>query len=217
VATTHWREWHAKYDDPTHPLSRRLTTVRAELRRVLAARGDRPNQLVSICAGDGRDTLPVLGAGHDQTCAVLVEFDEGLAGAARREVVALGLRQVEVRTADAGALDTYVGVASANVLFACGVFGNVTDDDLETTVASLPQLLAADAPVIWTRGTKKDGDPTGWDGDPADLVRAVFARREFVEDEFIRPTGTGFRVGTHGFAGTPKIRSQGSDMFRFIR
>jgi len=34
-------------------------------------------------------------------------------------------------------------------------------------------------------------------GDPADLVREVFARHGFTEETFVRPTDADFRVGVH--------------------
>lgn len=214
---TDWRGWHSKYDDPTHFLSRRLEIVRGELGRILDARGDESTQLVSICAGDGRDTLPVLAERHSDVHTVLVELDDALADAARREAAGLGLDSVEVRTGDAGALATYVGVPPADVFLACGVFGNITDDDLEATVAVLPQLLAPGAWVIWTRGLKAGDDPTEWDGDPADLVRAVFARHEFVDEALVRPSDAGFRVGVHRYYGSQNPRPEDGQVFRFVR
>ena len=54
-----WHAWHDEYDDPTSSLSRRLEVVRAELRTLLVG-ATSPVRLVSMCAGDGRDTLPVI-------------------------------------------------------------------------------------------------------------------------------------------------------------
>jgi hypothetical protein len=214
--TTDWTEWHSAYDDPASSLSQRLGAVREQLRRVLTARGTQPTQLLSICAGDGRDTLPVIAASDAHVAAVLVELDPSLAAAARREADRLGLQSVEIRQEDAGALDSFVGVPPADVLLACGVFGNISDEDLERTVQTLPQLLAADAVVIWTRG-RPETDPTRHDGDPADMVREVFARNGFVEDAFVRPDDADYRVGVHRLAGEPQRRTPGATMFRFVR
>jgi hypothetical protein len=214
--TTDWTEWHSAYDDPGSSLSQRLVAVREQLRRVLVARGGRPTHVVSICAGDGRDALPVIATADAPVEAVLVELDEHLGAAARQEADRLGLARVVIRREDAGSLDSFAGVPPADVLMACGVFGNVTDDDLETTIRTLPQLLAADAAVIWTRGRPRT-DPTRHDGDPADLVRAVFARHNFAEEAFIRPDDADYRVGVHRFAGEPQQRTPGTTMFRFVR
>ena len=80
-----WHAWYGEYDDPDSSLSRRLAVVRRELGAVLAARRPGPVTLLSLCAGDGRDTLPVLAAADTQVSAVLVELDPDLAGTARRE------------------------------------------------------------------------------------------------------------------------------------
>jgi hypothetical protein len=96
------------------------------------------------------------------------------------------------------------------------VFGNLTDADLESTLDCLPQLLAPDARVIWTRGRPKT-DPTEFPGDPADLVRKAFQARDFVEESFLRPDDADFRVGVHRFVGTPRPRVPGTRMFRFVR
>lgn len=211
-----WREWHAAYDDPESSLSRRLETVRVELARVLTARGAHPTQLVSICAGDGRDTLPVLAAARADASAVLLELDPTLAAAARSEAERLGLGAVSVRELDAAAIDSFDGIPRADVFMACGVFGNVTDADLVTTVQMLPQLLARGAIVIWTRG-RPSTDPTGHAGDPAEMVRDVFGRHDFVEERFVRPDDADFRVGVSRFAGTPMPPARGQRMFRFVR
>jgi hypothetical protein len=211
-----WHEWHGQYDDPTSSLSRRLAAVREQLARVLESRAGRMTRLVSICAGDGRDTLPVLAHGHRDVSAVLVELDAALADAARTEATRLELPAVEVRTADASQIDTFLGVGPADVFLACGVFGNISDADLAATIGALPQLLAADARVIWTRG-RPTGDPTDYADDPAELVREVFARHAYVEEAFVRPGDADFRVGVHRFVGTPEPRAAGATMFSFVR
>ncbi|MGI9030905.1 MAG: hypothetical protein ACR2HP_13120 [Ilumatobacteraceae bacterium] len=40
----------------------------------------------------------------------------------------------------------------------CGIFGNVSDDDIRTTVDAAPSLLAPGGTVIWTRGCFGDHD-----------------------------------------------------------
>ncbi|MBL7490420.1 class I SAM-dependent methyltransferase [Frankia sp. AgB1.9] len=213
-----WNAWHRNYDDPASGLAQRLATVRAELDRLLTATNGRPTRLLSLCAGDGRDTLPVLAAGHDNVRAVLVEIDAGLGAAAQAQASQLNLPHVEVRTADAGVMDTYADLPPADVLLACGVFGNISDDDLETTVGAFPRLLTPGAAVLWTRGASTgDDDPTSHPGDAAELVRKVFTRHGFVEERFIRPDDAGFRVGVHRLADAPRSDPTGRHLFRFTR
>lgn len=216
-ASTDWSAWHAMYDDPRSSLSRRLALVREQLAVILDSSGPGRVRLLSMCAGDGRDVLPVLASNRTQASAVLVELDPALSSAARGTARELGLTSVEVRTADAGLVDTYAGVPPVDVLLACGVFGNITDADVRSTVRAFPQLLAPNASVIWTRGNRSDGDPTTTDGDPADMVRSVFADFDFVEDAFVCPEDARFRVGVHRFTGEPQSRAHGATMFSFLR
>ena len=41
----------------------------------------------------------------------------------------------EVVTADAALTDAYAGLVPADIVLACGVFGNITDEDVDRTVA----------------------------------------------------------------------------------
>ena len=61
--TRDWLQWHEQYDSPGSPLARRLQVVQRDLRQALidAPRDeDGACRLVSMCAGEGRDVLPVL-------------------------------------------------------------------------------------------------------------------------------------------------------------
>lgn len=204
-----WHAWYDGYDDPTSSLSRRLATVRAAVASVLADAAG-PVRLVSICSGDGRDTLPVL-EGVDVT-GVLVEIDPELAARARAAAPA----GIEVRTADAGTTSSYADACPADVFLACGVFGNVSDGDLARTVAALPSLLATGGHVVWTRGNAVPQDPTGYDGDPSHLVRQLFADREFEEVSFVRPDDASFRVGVHRWPGPDGSPVPGQRLFDFV-
>ena len=210
-----WHLWHQAYDDPASSLSRRIEVVRAELRTLLGAAAA-PVRLVSMCAGDGRDTLPVLAEVDARVHALLVELDPALAESARETASTLSLADVEVRTADAGTTDSYAGAVPADVLLACGVFGNVTDDDVATTVATLPQLLAPGAHVIWTRGSRVPQDPTEVAGDPSEAVRALFTGAGFEEAAFVRPDDASYRVGVARWPGPAQPFRPGVRMFSFV-
>jgi hypothetical protein len=218
AGTRDWHAWHEQYDNPASSLPRRLGVVREQLRGLLSRGGDgsAPRCLVSMCAGDGRDTLPVLAATGADVDAVLVEIDPELAESARATARELGLGRVEVRTADAGVTDSYAGADSADVLLACGVFGNVSDDDVAVTIARLPSLLAPGGHVVWTRGDRVPLDPTGFDGDPSELVRSLFAVVGFEEVAFVRPDDAGFRVGVHRWPGEVADLEPGVRMFSFV-
>ena len=53
--------------------------------------------------------------------------------------------------ADAGRTDAYVDAVPAQIVLACGLFGNISEEDIQRTVLSLPMLCARGATVIWTR------------------------------------------------------------------
>ena len=215
--TRDWHEWHRQYDDPGSSLSRRLTVVREQVRRLLTTAPLRPIRLVSMCAGDGRDVLPVLAETAADVVATLVELDPGLGKTARRTAGELGLAGVEVRTADAGWSDAYGdGAVPADVLLACGVLGNVTDEDAAATLRLMPMLLAPNAAVVWTRGASGPADPSTVPGDPAERLRGVLSECGFVEEAFVRPEDAGFRVGVHRFTGAPKPWRAGVRFFRFV-
>lgn len=148
-----WRRWHDEYDEPGSPLADRLAGVHRDLRRALAeAPRDEAGtvRLVSICAGEGRDVLPVL-AGTTGVRALLLELDAVLAGRARAAAADLDLTGVEVRIADAGSTDAYLDEPPAHIVVACGVFGNVPSEDARRIVDVLPALLADGGIVVWTR------------------------------------------------------------------
>jgi hypothetical protein len=207
-----WVRWHQEYDAQGSSLGRRLEVVRQNLRRALGtspAEPDGTRRLVSICAGDGRDVLPVI-AEHDRRVrALLLELDPALAKQARETADDLGLSGVEIRVADAGDAGTYIGVRPAHLLLACGVFGNVGLDDVRRTIAALPALLVAGGIVIWTRARADDGS------EPSREVRALFAEHGFTELSFTSPDDARFRVGMHRLAGPVRPGALSGRLFTF--
>ena len=82
---------------------------------------------------------------------MLVESDPHNAALARQGADEAGLSQVEVRAADASRVANYADALPADVLLLCGIFGNVSEDDIQRTAQAAPALCAAGATVIWTR------------------------------------------------------------------
>jgi len=209
--STDWQAWHATYADPDSDLSRRRRSVQRQIAQWLDDRNDDRLRVVSACAGDGRDLLEVLAARPDRArvTATLLELDEGLARAAAEFAAAHDL-VVDVRRGDAGTTDSYAGAVPADLVQMCGVFGNVTDDDLRATIAALPQLCTPGATVIWTRGRFATGDLTG-------EIRAWFGDEGFEEVTFDAPRDAKYRVGTHRLVAAPRPLAPGQTFFRFIR
>jgi hypothetical protein len=151
-----------------------------------------PVRLVSLCAGQGRDVIGVL-PGHprrDDVRAVLVEVNPGLAAAARGAAAQAGLAQVEVREADAAAVASFADALPADVLLLCGIFGNVSDQDIKRTVEASAAMCTPGATVIWTRHRLPP--------DRTPQVRAWFAASGFSELAFHAPeTSTMIGLGAN--------------------
>jgi len=205
-----WVAWHAAYDDPSSPLSARLRRVRSHLSDAIDQAPAGRVSLVSLCAGQGHDVIGVLPRHprRDDVRAVLVEADERNAGLARRAAAEHGLGQVEVRQADAGLVTGFADALPAGVLLLCGIFGNVTDQDIKRTVEAASALCRTGATVIWTRNRR-----------PPDLttqVRAWFAGSGFEEVAFdALGTEALISVGVNRLRGAPAAGLPGRRLFTF--
>ena len=203
-----WYTWHHDYDEPGTALARRLAAVQDQIRAALDAAPPGPLHAVSLCAGQGRDLIGAL-AGHprrDDVSARLVELDPRNAAAARDAAEATGLPQVEVVTGDAALTDHYAGMVPAYLVLACGVFGNMTDDDVRRTVGYCTQLCAHGGTVVWTRGR--------WEPDLVPQICEWFAGRGF-EPLWVSDPAQGWGAGAHRFTGTPVPLERGARMFTF--
>jgi hypothetical protein len=197
---------------PGSRLARRLAVVQAQLRSALDAR-DGALTLISMCAGQGRDVLPVL-AEHPRrgdVRALLVELDERNASIAKSSARAHGLDRVEVRVADAALTDNYDGYVPADVILACGIFGNISREDIKRTVEHLPMFAAPNATVLWTRGRFSPEDRT------PDEIRQWFADTGFDEIAFDAPEDSMFSVGVNRLSVEPRPFEAGVTLFRFFR
>lgn len=144
-------------------------------------------------AGQGRDLFGVL-AHHPRAADVtarLVESDPRNAARARQD--ASPFAGVEVVEADAGCTDAYAGAVPADVVLACGVFGNISDDDIHRTITAFPSLCAPGAAVIWTRHREEP--------DVTPRVRDWFCSAGFAEETFGVSEDTLMAVGSHRLTG----------------
>jgi hypothetical protein len=193
---TDWRRWHDDYDDPDSSLSRRLRVVQARIRGWLSTSAGTGLHVLSMCAGQGCDIVPVAAEARSRRLRLtLVESNLSNAQRARVSARRLGV-DVDVRCADAGVSRTYVDLPRADLLLACGIFGNVTDADVLRTVDALPQLCNQAATVIWTR-SRRAPDLTG-------DIRARLARAGFAERAFDVPDDALFSVGTCQLVAAPE-------------
>ena len=198
-----WARWHDRYDEDS-PLARRLVVVQARIRELLDRAAPGPIRVVSVCAGQGRDLLPVVAAHHRgaEVHARLVELD------ARNVAAIPPVPNVEVVQGDAALLSAYEGAVPAGIVIACGVFGNIVDDDIRRTIAHLPMLCARDAAVIWTRGPREP--------DIRPQIRRWFADNAF-DEEFFHVEPDAFGVGVHRFTGEPQRLDPAVKLFTFVR
>ena len=210
-APVDWSAWHRAYDDADSSLSRRLRYVQQFLRDAIDAR-EGPIRIVSMCAGEGRDVIGVL-AEHPRRAEIsarLVELDPRSAAIARTGIERAGLAQVEVLEADAGLTDSYAGAVPAEIVLACGVFGNVSDADVLRTVQVLPCLCAPGATVLWTRGRERDRDF-------ALTIRRWFGENGFEDVAYAAPDDAHFRVGSQRLLAVPRPFDPRVTFFRFTR
>jgi hypothetical protein len=204
-----WKTWLDGYEVADSWMARRLRTVQERIRVALDAVPAGPLNVISLCAGDGRDLLPVL-AEHPRrgdVRASLVELDPRNAAAASQAARAAGLDQVGVVTGDASLIDHYQDLAPADLVLICGVFGNIGDGDIGRTIGVCDQLCKSGGTVIWTRHR---GAP-----DRVPLICERFGERGFALTWLSQPD-VGYGVGVHEFTGTPQPPRSGIRMFEFI-
>ncbi|GAA1633743.1 hypothetical protein GCM10009744_22880 [Kribbella alba] len=206
---TDWEGWHSAYADPESALSRRLLVIQGLIGEWLDRTAPEPVRVVSVCAGDARDLLQVLRARGDapRVSATLLEYNAR--NVERARAAADDLAGIEVRQVDAGQTAAYQGALPADLVLLAGVFGNISDDDVRTTIEALPGMCSAGALVIWTRHR---GAP-----DLSGNIRGWFGTAGFVQESFTAPDDAVFSVGSHRFAGTPRPWTAEKELFSFVR
>lgn len=204
-----WVEWHKRYDeDPS--LTQRLKVVQDLLFEVLDRSPAGPVRAVSMCAGDGRDLLGVL-ATHprrNDVRARLVELEPELVERGRAATVRQAIPGVEFQLGDAGTTDAYAGAVPAHLVMVCGVWGNVRDDDIQTTIGHLPELCAPGATVVWTRGR--------FEPDLTPAIRRWFDEAGFDELAFVTIPNSTMSVGAHRLRVAPRPFRPHVRLFTFL-
>ena len=211
MTRTHWQEWHAPYADENSELSRRLRIVQQHIAGWLDQRPGEEVTVVSACAGQGHDLIGLLATRPDaqRVRATLIEYDAGNVAAAQAAAGRAGLTNLVIRQADAGRLSSCAGAVPADLVLLAGVFGNISDADVQRTIDALPQMCAAGATVIWTR-TRRAPDLT-----PA--IRGWLREAGFVQEAFEAPEDARFSVGVHRFEGVPRPLETTAAIFTFLR
>ncbi|MFB6718852.1 class I SAM-dependent methyltransferase family protein [Kribbella sp. NPDC056345] len=203
-----WSSWHDDYDRPGTPLARRLADVQGHVRAALSEAPPGPLKVVSLCAGQGRDLIEVL-ADHPRRTdvhALLVELDPRNTAVAAAAVESLGLSGIEVVTGDASLTDQYAGLVPADLVLACGIFGNISDRDVERTISFSPQFCKPGAVLIWTRHREAP--------DLAPAICGWFEAAGF-ERLYLSPIDAGYGVGVHRYVGAEQPLVPGVRLFTF--
>jgi hypothetical protein len=136
--------------------------------------------------------------------ARLVELNAGNVARARAAAPA----GVDVVDADASDSSVYDGAVPAEVVLANGVFGNISDADIEHTINRLPSLCTPNASVVWTRHRRPP--------DVTPAIRGWFAAAGFDEVAFEGPEAFIFGVGVHRLARDPDPFVPGVKLFDFV-
>lgn len=207
-----WFAWHDNYR--TRPRMRqRLQLVREYILSYLNECPSGPIQIVSVCAGDGRDLTGTL-FDHPRTPDVrarLIELDQRLVTCGQTAAESSGLgEQLEFVQGDATLSSAYEGAVPADLVLNCGVFGNVLDDtELHHLIQSLRFLCKKDGYVIWTRDLYVDGEQR------LALIRQLLREADFEEVGF-RMTAVGnMGVGIHRYLGESLALPNDQQLFVF--
>ena len=206
---TDWQEWHDQYHDRDSSLSHRLRVVRLRLGE-LVCQTDGVQRVLSLCSGDGRDILPVLARlpTERRPQLMLVELDPDLAAAAERRAAETGVAATVV-IGDAGSARLWRNVVPVDVLMLCGIFGNISNADVRTTIDAARGMLVPGGSVIWTRGHFTDVDLRP-------QIRRWFTEAGFTEIAFdAEPTGYG--VGVHRLDSGAPSTAIPARLFTFVR
>jgi putative methyltransferase len=207
---TDWESWHRAYEDPLSSISRRLVLVRRALAAALDAMPPGSIPLLSVCAGDGRDVIGVLER-HPRApdvAATLVDLHPGLVGAARAAAADRGLDQVRVFVGDAGRATWYEATRPIGILVACGVFGNISSNDLRVTIRAFGGVVAHGGFVVWTRHRRQP--------DQTPLIRRWFTESGFDETSFETVDGSLASVGCHRRAVRAVASELPERLFEFV-
>lgn len=211
TSATDWNAWHGEYDDPASSLSERLLVVQTHIDEFLEATAPSPVTVTSSCAGDGRDLLQVLERRGDasRVSAILLEADPRIADRAARHATRLDLASVEVRCTDAGNSDAYSDAVPADLVLLCGIFGNISDDDVYRTITAAPQFCNRNGLVVWTRHRREP--------DLTPRIREWFRDQGFSEEAFVAPAHATYTVGAQRFRGDPVPLRGGQRLFTFVK
>ena len=209
MTESHWYAWHERYDDPESWQARRLARVQRRIALALDTAPAGPLTVLDMCAGQGRDLLPVL-AEHPRRAEVtvrMVELDPDNCAAARAVAAGAGLSGVDVVEGDAGLIDHYAGLPPADLLLMCGLFAHITDEDIANSIGHLPSMVRPGGTVVWTRHRRAP--------DAIPMIRDRYREHGF-SHVWLTESDEVFAVGAERFDGQPATFTPGVRLFTFV-
>lgn len=208
-----WNEWHKNYDSLPN-LQERLRIVSGQIAAALDDCPLGPIQIVSICAGDGRDLLGALENHPRRNDVAALLLDNNAESVARGEKSAgkIGLtRQLRFLEADATLSKNYHGAVPADLVLLSGFLGHLRHEDVPGLIGNLPMFCKTGGQVVWNRHLiLHDGR------EQVPLIRDLFRKTNFEEIHFEKTDANGFAVGRVRFAGSPKPFDPSRVLFEFV-
>lgn len=204
-----WYRWHAPYDELVSPQTERLAAVQELIRAALDTAGPGSRQAISVCSGQSRDLLPMLIShprGRDFRVR-MIELEPLNASFLHGALGSTDLAQVEVRVGDAGLSDAYAGAVPADLVLISGPFAHIGPADLQRTIATLDQLCAPGAAVVWSLygpGLARLDD-----------LLAAFTATGFSGTALVPGPDGDHTVGAHRFDGSSAALVPGRRLFTF--
>jgi hypothetical protein len=196
----HWVRWHQAYDDAANPLNERRRHVVDAITDALDAAPPGPLTVLSLCSGDATDLAMGIGphARRSDVTGAAVELDTALARRTADNLERASVR-LDVRGADAGDVQSFSDLLPADLLLLVGIFGNISEADIERTISAVPTLCRPGATIVWTRHRR-----------PPDLtprIRAWFEQHGCTHLRFDAPEPVSWTVGAERLDHPPASRA----------
>lgn len=208
---TDWIKWHRSYDTSPSMMAR-LELVQLQISSCLTKLTQGSIRIISICAGDGRDIIGVLRShSRRQDARVhLIELNAELLEAGRRAAQIAGIEnQIEFIHGDATKSRTYQGITPADLVLACGVFGNVRTRHISHLIFRLRSLCRSGSFLVWTRVLSRDGLRK------VETIRDLLQQAAFEQVCLEFSDVTNHFIGSHRYAGIYQPLTKKKRLFKF--
>ncbi len=208
-----WRDWYKQYESfPS--LQARLRIVQAQIIAALAECPPGRIQVVSLCAGDGRDLIGAL-QNHprrNDVSAVLIESESDSVNRGIAAATAAGLeKQLQFIHADATRAGNYAGAVPADLVLLSGFLGHLRHRDVPGLIRSLPMFCRTGGAAIWNRHLVL------YEGrEQVRVIRELFRQTEFAEVHYETTAADGFAVSRVRFNGQPAPLDAARVLFEFV-